>query len=1163
MAVCYSCHMGGGPAEGIVTPNGVIPYTQASPDPALGNYDRDFYTYSSDDLIRGYYNGKSPEEVVAEIGPPKRHDWQKSGVMEADCLLCHIDYETDKALVGADGERVNPLRPRLMIFAERQNGQVVRISLGTPFVPGLNSGNEALSYTNNAQRMTRPTPKLALMQLPKEIVGDLMEMMHQGLQEADQELNGSLPYALYAPPDIVPDIWTGQGLRPEFVVDPQGASDEMARLAASQEKINQVFGRILAYLQQKVNPNMDMNQMMHTFFNDFIYGYRIKDDLGHLLPIPVPLRKYVPGLFYTDWDDPNASTRDYLRAPLVEGEGLPYPGGVGFHWSAMMYGVMQAMQGNYAYIDPQTGQVDVGKVEQDYWEGKIPRNALQIVRRKYLPNMFRLMPSGLLMGLDFNHDGAPLTYIRIEKVGDEWQGKVYYSLSDLGNGTLQLPIFGGDQDKNSWKWTLVCGQCHVTHTDPYSHWTFVRPYNLGMPADLVKNGVYINFTNDPNAPGYDVHMSSRKHGCGWCHFRDNGSLKDKHNILKGTDTAHMVRNDLDNNPKPKTCEYCHLNGGDPEAPNPAAAHARKFGETASQHLAKIACEVCHAPYKKLWTFRAFDDSLGYYINFDNRGGPLLPPMGQGQMTAFPPYYALNPVYGASPGYGIPHLQMLAQHIDADGHGVEPMDYVAQMVDYFNPLSESDPGKLVGGFFTNPRFDFWHLFIDEFIEWQKQTTGVPVTFQPPYTNEKFPPLYYANGRNGYPQIVIGNPVTVLTWVDTNACVEGCQGDQACIEACAKLPYGGAKVMYLREINPVVDHYEAPAKWPGYPPQVLANIGPNDPAYRHDPLVGKVVLKNGYVIYDHTGDMFPDLWWPEDVQAVRELLIRVLKAEGERNPNPVLFMAAHFFSDTHVIKPADQALGAKSCFDCHGEVKKGQPGAHRITDRIIVFLPWAPKWFQEQYRLLKWDPENGLQVNNPNGFFVVDPEVYYIKPIEANGLSVLGAREEEILEHSRHHAEELFYLISYPARGEEIEEIAPYLSAQEREMEFEKQLVNGPWDDRMFYYIPAGFELVACGITPNKEKVALARRGYDPRGRVFEAYVAKIEFKDAAPSAYYIRIPFEGSKPVIWTREADKGPFHRDNSAQILAYEGAYVLVRVTHPGEFVAVDPNVNGSYPLF
>ena len=480
------------------------------------------------------------------------------------------------------------------------------------------------------------------------------------------------------------------------------------------------------------------------------------------------------------------------------------------------------------------------------------------------------------------------------------------------------------------------------------------------------------------------------------------------------------------------------------------------------------------------------------------------------------------------------------------------------------MSESDPGKIINGMPTNPRFDFWHLFLEEFMKWQKTTTGVPVNFQTPFTNEVFKPLYYANGRNGYPQIVIGNPITILTWVDTNACVEGCEGNPACIQACGKLPYGGAKVLYLREINAAVDHYERPVKWPSYPPEVLARIGPNDPAYRNDPLVGKVVLKNGYVIYDHTGDMFPDLWWPEDVQAMREMLIRVLRAEGEQNPNPILFMAAHFFSDTHVIKPAEQALGAKSCNDCHGHVEKGEPGAHRVTDRIVAFLPWAPEWFKEEYRLLKWDRENGLQVNNPNGFFVVDPEVYYIKPIEANGLRFLGAREEEILEHSLHHAKELFYLKSYPARGAEIEDLVAFLSPEERQQEFEKQLVNGPWDDPMFFYIPTGFELEACGITPTKEKVYLAdKKGYDPRGRVFEAYVVRVEFKEEAPEAYYIRIPFEGSKPVIWTREGEAGAFHRDSSAEILEYSGAYVLVRVTHAGEFVAVDPNVSGSFPLF
>ena len=1170
--VCYSCHPGGGPAEGIVTENGVIPYTEASPEPASGNYDRDFFTYTSDDMERGYYNGKRPAEVVSEIGEPRRHDWQKSGVMEADCLLCHIDPQTNYALRGFDGLKVNPLRPRLMIFARRNaNGEVVSISLGTPFEEGHNQGASALPYTNAAQRMSRPAAKILLMQFPKEVVNDLMRAMVEGLVAAEQATGGRLPYALYAPPQIAPYLYDAQGLKPSYVVNPAGPADEMARIQETQDRIMGIFQQIVKILNSKYQMQIDLNQLMGAFFNDFVYAYKIKNEMGQLMPVPVPMRRYVPGEFYTDWDDPNASTRDYLRSPLIEGEGIPYAGNVGLVWSATMYGAMQAMNGNYRYIDQASGQVNVALVLQDYFNGVILKEALKVEKRAILEPFFKYMPSGLLMGLDFNQDGAPLTYLRLEKTANGWQAKVYYSVADLGSGELPLPIFGSSNEKDDARWTLICGQCHVIHTDwGNSNWSFVRPYGLGMPADLVKNGHYVN--TNPQGPddiGYDVHMSSGKRGCGWCHLRESGDLEEKHNFLKGTDTAHMVRNDLDNNPKPKSCEYCHLNGGDPEAPNPALKHLEKFGETTGKHLTKVACEVCHAPYKKTWTFRAFDDTLGYYANFDNRYGYLIAPISQGQIAAFPPEYALNPVYGVSPGYGIPHFNMLSQHIDADGSGIVPMDYLTQMVNYFRFHSESDPGYLAMGMLpTNPKFDFWHLFLEQFMEWEKATKGVPLSYEKPYTNEIFKPLYYANGRNGYPQIVIGNPITIMTWVDTNACFEGCGEDEACKEACKDLPYGGAKVLYLREINLAVDHYEMPMRWPGYPPNVLENIGPNDQRYRHDPLVGKVILKpiegeGEYVIYDHTGDMFPDVWWPEDVLAVKRRLVEVLKAEGEKNPNPVIFMAAHFFSDTHGIKPAEQALGAKSCYDCHGHVEKGEPGAHRITDRVIAFLPWAPKWFTEENRLLKWDAEHGLQVNNPNGLFVVDPEVYYIKPVEANGLKFLGATEEEILHLSKHHAEELFYLYSEEEEGALIEELAPYLSEHELNMEFEKQLVNGPWDDRQFFYIPKGYELKACGIIPARKRIYLGKKGYDPQGRVYEAYVTVVEFVDEAPEVFYIKIPFVGAEPEIYTRHGESGIFEKDKTAQILEYTGAYVLVRVTHPGEFVAIDKSISGSPVIY
>ncbi len=1047
MMVCYSCHAGGGPAEGIVNKDGTVtPYNSPTLKP-VHSYDRDFYTYSSDNvtyaILSGIIDNASIDETIKKIGAPFKHDWNKSGVMENDCLLCHIDpdYSTNKYVYKAgDGLYVQPFRPRMMIFAERDsNGKVVKISLGMPLSYGIKN-QTVLPYTDSLNRMTRPISKeyFMLTQLPKEDIKALFNIWVGGLEKLWKNGAKDLPYALYAPPSIVPDIYTNTGISDNYTYNPKGGSDEMARLQKYQEDIGKIFTDILNYLKDKgyVPDNATMDTLYKMFFNKFVYGYEILDPgTGQLLPIPYPLRKYDFGNFYTDWDSPDASVRDYVRAPLVEGEGIPYSGLVGIGMAAFYYAYQDIMKNgtNSPYYDENSFfNVNLAKVFEDMNSNPELFNKLANMvgmpgisaNHTYLNPLFYAMPSANLMGLDLNHDGKPLIYIQLVKGNDgKFTAEVYYEKGDLDQYDGSIPgdvIFGGKDNINSWKWIKICGQCHVmTKDDGNSEWTRGRLYNLGMPADWVKNGQYVNFTDNPEAPGYDVHMSNKKMGCATCHIRtDTSDLEKIHDFLKGTDTAHMVRNDLDNNPKPKTCEYCHLEGGDPDAPNPTKIHEEKFGSSTEKHMETIECEVCHVPYKRTWRFRTFDDTLGYYANFDNRFGYyiLMYPMMKSDFPAmaFPPYYALSPVYGTSPGYGIPHFHMVSQHIDSDGSGnVQPMDYVSQMVDYFWFNSESDPELLPNGFMTNPKFDFWKAFYDLSLDRAKEL-GLPLSYNKDYDNEVYPPLYYANGRNGYPQITIGNPITIVTWVDANPISKNAVPGDNEYEAMKELPYNGAKVLYLREINAAIEKFIPVAHFYKYTPKQLENIPPQ--GCKDDPDIGKVIIKptalypNGYVVCDHTGDGFPDLWWPEDVKAMQAALTEVLKAEGEKDPKPLLFIAAHYFSDSHGVLPKEKALGAKSCYDCHGDYKK-DPGAHRITDRIITYVPWAPAWFQDKYRALKYDEETGKMVptGSTDPLFIVDGEVAYIKKITADGISFLGAEEKDILSLSKKHAEELFYMV----------------------------------------------------------------------------------------------------------------------------------------------------------
>ncbi len=1159
MAVCYSCHPGGGPAEGIVQKDGTVtPYDDPSLSP-VHTYDRDFYDYPPTATTYALISHKSIEQTVKDIGDPKPQDWKKSGVMEADCLLCHIDPESPYALHAADGLKAQPFRPRLLIFAKRDANGVTEISMGMPLEPGLKA-QTALEYTSSPQRMTRPSGLIPLMKLPADIVGEMMKMWTDALKQMHSQ-GVQLPYAIYG--SNVKEIWDASGsIKPEFTPNPAGSADEMRRLQASYPELQQLFAGLFNYLKEKgiLGEDSTMDDMMAMFFNDFNYGYQIKDSQsGMLLPIPFPLRAYVPGKFYTDWDNPQASVRDYLRGPFVEGQGIPYTGMVGMAWGATMYGAMRAMQGDPTYINPATGAVDTAKVLADMQAGKIDPSAIQPALHEALPYLFYMMPTAQLMGLDFNQDGAPITYVKIVKQGNDWVAKAYYNVSDLGDGSIHMEMFGGNKDRNSWKWVRVCGQCHVMYRDEgNSEWDYVRPFGLGMPADWVKNGAFINFTDDEEASGFDVHMSNKKHGCGSCHFRITGNLEDLHNVLKGTDTAHMVRNDLDNNPRPKTCAYCHLNGGDPEAPNPTAAHEEKFGENTGRHMAEIACQTCHVPYRRTWRFRAFNDTFGYFVNFDNGFGYNVLPGGDGKAMAFPGPYRINPIYGTSPGYGLSQLDMLTQHIDADGNGVQPMDYVSQMAGYFEMNRSADPGLIVNGMPTNPNFDFMKYFYQLSLK-GAQAMGVPLQFDPEHDLENEPPLYWANGMYGYPQIVIGNPITIMTWVDANPQPDHDMSD---------LAYGGAKVLYIREMNAAIQDFLPRVSVNAVDPRELVNIPPNDPTWARNPNVGRIILKDsGYVMFDHTGDGFPDLWWPEDVRAMQEALIKVLKAEGEENPMPAIFIAAHYFSDSHGVQPAEKALGAKSCYDCHGDYKKN-PGAHRITDRIITFVPWAPPWFNDQGRFLKYAPENvpadapiwmkrsGMVLNNPNGYFVVDGEVNYIKPIQADGLAVLGAEAKDVLELSKHHAEELFYIVAEgTVKGGEIEGIdTSKLSKEEQNMEFVRQVVTSPWNQKLYFYIPAELkpEIEECGYQPASEKIYLDNKG------MAEGFVAKVGFAEGkgVGEPIIIRLPYSGANPTIVTMVPGDVSFRPDSSAQILGMTSGYVTVKVNHPGEFAAVDTDL-------
>ncbi|WP_367026061.1 cytochrome C [Methylococcus sp. ANG] len=79
---CGSCHAGGGWGE--LDRSGVR-YDEQSAE-AVKAFDGDYFSRQFQDAVKtGQYGGSGPSEVVA-------WDWKKSGVREADCMLCHADF---------------------------------------------------------------------------------------------------------------------------------------------------------------------------------------------------------------------------------------------------------------------------------------------------------------------------------------------------------------------------------------------------------------------------------------------------------------------------------------------------------------------------------------------------------------------------------------------------------------------------------------------------------------------------------------------------------------------------------------------------------------------------------------------------------------------------------------------------------------------------------------------------------------------------------------------------------------------------------------------------------------------------------------------------------------------------------------------------------------
>ncbi|PLX40994.1 MAG: hypothetical protein C0609_11465 [Deltaproteobacteria bacterium] len=725
-------------------------------------------------------------------------------------------------------------------------------------------------------------------------------------------------------------------------------------------------------------------------------GYKVYSPSRYSKPLS---GEYVEGLFYSSLDAPSPATRDAVRMPTVEGgRPMAQEGQNGF-----------TMHNGYSPFDQKTNHVTVGS---DFvWAS-----------RKFLGYHFRESASAGMMGLDLDGDGIPLAYVKLVKkpgvtlaqvpseVQNYFDAEIYYDPQDLAlfadaQGS-KAPILASD-DTGGHKWDLVCGRCHVGFVDPVNDGVYIRPAHMGMKADVPKRGTWWKMDYEgmedyeqlladiaalKKAPselaGYDVHASKGVE-CVDCHAKKDGTATNaNHNFGKGIDTGGTVRNDLDYT-RIKVCVDCH----DKDAM--VLAHRENFDGEANviDHFEHVACETCHVPQKSYWSFRAFDYSLGIAYNFNSRYMPNPGDPGNiddmkpfsdfydfGIMDPQPGYYAAAPLYGvgglqwagqSNPLYGMDVVTSIAYF---DPSGPDALTAMRSIIndnvfpEYFNPMKPMDPYAM-----------FYTMMTD--MDGYTDTTMGPEAFVATANGQSYfnmtPVLYKKPDQDGKIKLFPGNPVTILTWADFD--------EEGKVD----------KVLYFREMNSII-------------------AGATSREVMNGAHQMGLILINEEIIWDDNFDLRPEISNETELDAVRQALETVLAREDELAGKPGtihdlrLTMVAHYFTITHNILPASQALGApkdydylggmsnngeptnvgkvRQCVDCHVNVvgfdqernmpiiemdKPGDPDVAfnaRLSTRRVVFLPWAIEDFNNLVTAGK--------------IYVEDEIASYVHPIDAN-------------------------------------------------------------------------------------------------------------------------------------------------------------------------------------
>ncbi len=598
-----------------------------------------------------------------------------------------------------------------------------------------------------------------------------------------------------------------------------------------------------------------------------------------------------------------------------------------------------------------------------------------VVYRTFAGFFFKYISTADLMGVDTDHDGVPLAYVRFVKEDGVWKPEVYYEKDEFNSkGEVDLPILEnriGDKDTPSTEvppgnynysvpaelgsadnpypkmtkpaegsdanrdWGYVCSYCHMAipykdgklpdGSDTYAWVT--RKGTLGLAAEIVKRGDVFSYDihrgsdngenleptelqqtlqsqgfdaaykkmitaksvlsiNDDIPIGYDVHFDSKEGAgltCLSCHGEGTLSPEEKqyhpihHDFLKGNDWGGHWDQSLDYNPSLKTCLDCHFGGSRQLA---AEVHRSAFGPggNAAIHMDKVACEVCHIPFKTHWTFRTFYDVVGYSYNFDNR---ILNYDLANEKVQKLPEKMFVPGFGPFmpiAGYGAPQPFCIARTDNGK--------------DTVVPIYQAD---------FDPRQAALRLENKNFGIWNVPDISFPWAWAPVIINNGFRPDTPGGQKFMYR---LADPLTLVTWYDKST----------------------GKVLYTREIAAAIDG------------EVKSNYaGKNVPAYYIEN--GKICVKTikGAFICDDNGDLLPEIDTDAEYEAMRNALIDVLKKEGIHNPDPVFYIWTAPFSIDHGVLPKEYALGAGAtvngeklnCDACHN-AKTGRLPEANMSD-----------------------------------------------------------------------------------------------------------------------------------------------------------------------------------------------------------------------------------------